>query len=120
WPRHGPKCGCRYLGGEICDLRRIECGGIFQSSSFLVVAKIAKRHGPSLCRYYCHRACPARSSDSGVVLGCIGSRHTLLIENPMQEEFHFGFPILTFLTFWPLLGALGLWTIHDRDLMRKA
>lgn len=38
----------------------------------------------------------------------------------MQEELHFGFPILSFLTFFPLLGALAIWALHDRDLMRKA
>lgn len=38
----------------------------------------------------------------------------------MQEELHFGFPILSFLTFFPLLGALVIWALNDRDLMRKA
>jgi hypothetical protein len=31
----------------------------------------------------------------------------------MQEEISFGFPILTFLTFFPLLGALVVWGLKD-------
>ncbi|PJA79110.1 MAG: NADH-quinone oxidoreductase subunit M, partial [Nitrospirae bacterium CG_4_9_14_3_um_filter_51_5] len=38
----------------------------------------------------------------------------------MQEELQFGFPILTFLTFFPLLGALVLWALKDQDLIRKS
>ncbi|MDH5575729.1 MAG: proton-conducting transporter membrane subunit, partial [Nitrospirota bacterium] len=37
----------------------------------------------------------------------------------MQEELQFGFPILSFLTFFPLLGALVLWSLKDQDLIRK-
>ncbi len=37
----------------------------------------------------------------------------------MQEELTFGFPILSFLTFFPLIGALVLWAVKDHDLLRK-
>lgn len=38
----------------------------------------------------------------------------------MQEELTFGFPILSFLIFFPLLGALVLWAVKDQGLVRKA
>ena len=38
----------------------------------------------------------------------------------MQEELSFGFPILSFLTFFPLLGALVVWGLKDYDMVRKA
>jgi len=38
----------------------------------------------------------------------------------MQEELSFGFPILSFLTFFPLLGALVVWGLNDHKLVRKA
>ncbi len=38
----------------------------------------------------------------------------------MQEELSFGFPILTFLTFFPLLGALVVWGLKDQTQIRKA
>ncbi len=37
----------------------------------------------------------------------------------MLEELQFGFPILSLLLFLPLLGAIGLWTLRDVDLIRK-
>ena len=38
----------------------------------------------------------------------------------MLEEFEFGFPILSMLLFLPLLGAIGLWTQRDTDLIKKS
>ena len=38
----------------------------------------------------------------------------------MLEELQFGFPILTFLTFFPLLGALIIWAVKDQDLIKKS
>ena len=38
----------------------------------------------------------------------------------MQEELLFGFPILSFLTFFPLMGALVVWGLKDYQLVRKA
>lgn len=37
----------------------------------------------------------------------------------MQEEFQFGFPILSFLIFFPLMGALIIWSMKDVDLIKK-
>ncbi len=36
----------------------------------------------------------------------------------MLEEFSFGFPILTYLIFLPLVGAALLWLIEDEDLVK--
>ena len=36
----------------------------------------------------------------------------------MQEELSFGFPFLTFLTFFPLLGALVVWGLKDHVQIR--
>ena len=38
----------------------------------------------------------------------------------MLEEFGFGFPILSYLIFLPLVGAAVLWLIEDEDLVRTA
>ncbi|WP_447970209.1 complex I subunit 4 family protein [Nitrospira sp. M1] len=38
----------------------------------------------------------------------------------MQEELQAGFPILTFLTFFPLLGAIIIWAMKDQDLIKKS
>ena len=38
----------------------------------------------------------------------------------MLEELEFGFPILSMLLFLPLLGAIGLWTQRDTELIKKA
>lgn len=38
----------------------------------------------------------------------------------MQEELHFAFPILTFLIFFPLVGALILWALKDEDLIKNS
>ncbi|MGB0911262.1 MAG: complex I subunit 4 family protein [Nitrospirales bacterium] len=38
----------------------------------------------------------------------------------MQEELQAGFPILTFLTFFPLLGAIAIWSMKDLDLIKKS
>ena len=38
----------------------------------------------------------------------------------MQEELSFSFPILSFLTFFPLLGALMVWAMKDAAMVRKA
>lgn len=38
----------------------------------------------------------------------------------MQEELQFGFPILSFLIFFPFLGALVIWGFKDLDLLKKA
>jgi len=38
----------------------------------------------------------------------------------MQEELQFGFPILSFLIFFPLLGALVIWSFKDLDLIKKS
>ncbi len=38
----------------------------------------------------------------------------------MQEELSFSFPILSFLTFFPLFGALVIWGLNDQKLVRKA
>ena len=39
----------------------------------------------------------------------------------MQEELQVvGFPILSFLTFFPLMGALILWSLKDQDLIKKS
>ena len=38
----------------------------------------------------------------------------------MHEELQFGFPILTFLIFFPFLGALVIWSFKDMDLVKKA
>ncbi|GJL54287.1 MAG: NADH-quinone oxidoreductase subunit M [Nitrospirales bacterium] len=38
----------------------------------------------------------------------------------MQEELQAGFPILTFLTFFPLLGAMIIWAMKDQDLIKKS
>ncbi len=38
----------------------------------------------------------------------------------MQEELQAGFPILTFLTFFPLLGAMAIWAMKDEDLIKKS
>ena len=38
----------------------------------------------------------------------------------MQEELSFGFPFLTFLTFFPLLGALVIWGLKDQTQVRLA
>jgi len=38
----------------------------------------------------------------------------------MQEELQAGFPILTFLTFFPLLGAMLIWAMKDLDLIKKS
>ena len=39
----------------------------------------------------------------------------------MQEELQVvGFPILSFLTFFPLIGALILWSLKDQDLIKKS
>ncbi|WP_454061066.1 complex I subunit 4 family protein [Candidatus Nitrospira salsa] len=38
----------------------------------------------------------------------------------MQEELQAGFPILTFLTFFPLFGAMILWAMKDLDLIKKS
>ena len=37
----------------------------------------------------------------------------------MQEELQFGFPILSFLVFFPLLGAVLIWAFKDLDLIKK-
>ena len=37
----------------------------------------------------------------------------------MLEELQFGFPILSILLFLPLLGAIGLWTQRDTNLIKK-
>ena len=37
----------------------------------------------------------------------------------MFEELEFGFPILSMLLFLPLLGAIGLWTLRDAELIKK-
>ena len=37
----------------------------------------------------------------------------------MLEELQFGFPILTFLTFFPLVGALVIWAVKDQELIKK-
>ncbi len=37
----------------------------------------------------------------------------------MLEELEFGFPILSILLFLPLLGAIGLWTQRDAELIKK-
>lgn len=36
----------------------------------------------------------------------------------MLEEFSFGFPILSYLIFLPLVGAAVLWLIEDEDLIK--
>ena len=38
----------------------------------------------------------------------------------MQEELQAGFPILTFLTFFPLLGSMVIWAMKDEDLIKKS
>ncbi|MCA9471762.1 MAG: NADH-quinone oxidoreductase subunit M [Nitrospirales bacterium] len=38
----------------------------------------------------------------------------------MQEELQAGFPILTFLTFFPLIGAIAVWAMKDEDLIKKS
>ena len=38
----------------------------------------------------------------------------------MQEELQAGFPILTFLTFFPLIGAMAIWAMKDEDLIKKS
>ena len=38
----------------------------------------------------------------------------------MLEELQFGFPILTFLTFFPFVGALIIWAVKDVDLIKKS
>ncbi|MGD9853137.1 MAG: NuoM family protein [Nitrospirales bacterium] len=38
----------------------------------------------------------------------------------MQEELQFGFPILSFLIFFPFLGAFVIWSFKDLDLVKKA
>ena len=38
----------------------------------------------------------------------------------MLEELQFGFPILTFLTFFPFAGALIIWAVKDEDLIKKS
>ncbi len=37
----------------------------------------------------------------------------------MQEELTFGLPILSLLTFLPLVGALAIWGLKDQDLIKK-
>ena len=37
----------------------------------------------------------------------------------MLEEFSFGFPILSYLIFLPLVGAAVLWLIDDEDLLKS-
>ncbi len=38
----------------------------------------------------------------------------------MLEELHFGFPLLTFVTFFPLVGALIIWALNDLEQIKKA
>ena len=38
----------------------------------------------------------------------------------MLEELQFGFPLLTFVTFFPLVGALMIWAMNDREQIKKA
>ena len=38
----------------------------------------------------------------------------------MLEELQFGFPLLTFVTFFPLVGALIIWAMNDREQIKKA
>src|SRR5919201_5734530 len=38
----------------------------------------------------------------------------------MLEELTFGFPILSLLVFFPLLGALIIWLLEDEDLINNA
>ena len=38
----------------------------------------------------------------------------------MLEELAFGFPILSLVLFFPLLGAMILWLLEDEDLIKNA
>src|SRR5919109_5052590 len=38
----------------------------------------------------------------------------------MLQELTYGFPILSLLLFFPLLGSLVLWLLEDEDLIRNA
>ena len=38
----------------------------------------------------------------------------------MLDELTFGFPILSLLLFFPLVGAMILWLIEDEDLLKSS
>src|SRR5207245_6621476 len=80
-------------------------------------APVADRPGAPLRSHPRHRARRPSESDHAVPL--VGRR--LMILNEIAADQQIGFPILTVLTFLPLVGAAVLWLLlEDEDLIRKS